>query len=135
MAISVRDFIKCAETATEASVLVADKATQVSEYSRLLENLGYFCVVDSKEAHKQFREGKKVYGVVSTKNADFYYNLAKDYAGGDIHLFDIEKKEKVWITPNRETSAFILIIQASDIETVRSMGFDFSTITDSAYRI
>jgi hypothetical protein len=134
MSISLRDFIKTAETAKEASILVVENPTEISEYSKLLENLGYFCVVDSKEAQKYFGDGKKVYGLVSEKNADFYYNLAKDYAGGDIHLFDFIKKEKIWITPNRETSAFVLIIQLKDIENIKSKGYDFSTVCDSAYR-
>lgn len=134
MTLSLRDFIKCGEKSKEASVLVAENTSEIAEYSKLLEDLGYFCVVDSKEAQKQFGYGKKVYGVVSEKNADFYYTLAKDYAGGDIHLFDFEKKEKIWITPNRETSAFVLIIQLKDIEIFNAKGFDFSTVTDSAYR-
>ena len=134
MPLSLRDFIKCGEKSKEASVLVAENASEIAEYSKLLEDLGYFCVVDSKEAQKYFGDGKKVYGVVSEKNADFYYTLAKDYAGGDIHLFDSVKKEKIWITPNRETSAFILIIQLNDIESLRVNGFDFETIADSAFR-
>lgn len=134
MPISLRDFIKVAEKSPEASVLVAESVSDVSEYTKLLENLGYFCVVDSKEAQEYFTAGKKVYGLVSEKNADFYYNLAKDYAGGDIHLFDFIKKEKIWITPNRETSAFILVIQTKDIANLKARGYDFATVCDSAYR-
>ena len=134
MSISLRDFIKTAEKSKEASILVAEMTMDMSEYSKLLENLGYFCVVDSSEAQKYFGEGRKVYGVVSEKNADFYYTLAKDYAGGDIHLFDFVKKEKIWITPNRETSAFVLIIQLKDIENLKSKGYDFSTVCESDYR-
>ncbi|MEK7587176.1 MAG: hypothetical protein AAB453_04900 [Patescibacteria group bacterium] len=134
MPISLRDFIRLGEKSPEASVLVAENISEVSEYTKLLEDLGYFCVVDSVEARKYFSEGKKIYGPVSEKTADFYYNLAKDYAGGDIHLFDFAKKEKIWITPKRETSAFVLIIQLKDIENLKIKGYDFATICDSAYR-
>ena len=134
MSITLNDFIKVSEKSKEASVLVAESKSEVSEYSKILDDLGYFVVSDSISAQKLFKDGKKVYGIVSEEDASFYYTLARDYAGGDIHLFDYVKNEKVWITPNRETSAFILIIELKDITVLESKGFDFSVVCDSAYR-
>ena len=134
MAVTLRDFIKVSEKSGEASALIAENISDVTEYSKLLENLGYFCAVDSFEAKKYFSEGAKIYGVVTEKNCDFYYTLAKDYDSGDIHLFDAEKQEKIWVSPNRETSAFILIIKLSDLGAFKSKGFDFNVVCESAYR-
>lgn len=134
MSITLREFIKIAEKAQEASIVVAKDSGEASEYVKLLENLGYFCVVDSQDIQKSLGNGKKAYGLISEKNADFYYNLAKDFGSGDIHLFDIKNQKKVWITPNRETSALILIIKQSDIEMLKQKGFDFSLICHGAYQ-
>ncbi len=134
MSISLRDFIKVSEKTAEASVLIANNDLDIVEYCKLLENLGYFRIIDTVDARKYFIAGKKVYGLVTDKNAKFFYTLAKDYAGGDIHLFDFVKKEKIWITPNRETSSFILIIRLQDLENFNLKDYDFNVVCESAYR-
>ncbi len=133
MSISLRDYIKISEKNDEASVLVAENESEVSEFTKLLEDLGYFCVVDSVEVNKYFSEGKKVYGLVTEKNCGFYYTLAKDYGVGVIHLFDIQTKENITIVP-LETSSFILIIRLADINNFNSLGYDFNNVCESSYR-